>query len=140
MVIAAATLITASVAAIAGGVGWVGPVIPHIARMLVGPSFAALLPVAAILGAGDQPLVDTLCRALASIESPPGILTAVLGAPVFLWLLARGRRGGVARAMAHVPHAHVPPVPGQVEGAVLTGRTARMRPLAALTTPTRPLP
>jgi iron complex transport system permease protein len=93
LVIAAATLITASVVAIAGVVGWVGLVIPHIARMLVGPSFATLLPVAAILGAGYLLLVDTLCRTLASIEIPLGILTAVLGAPFFLYLLARGRRG-----------------------------------------------
>lgn len=93
LVIAAATLITASVVAIAGVVGWVGLVIPHIARMLVGPSFATLLPVAAILGAGYLLLVDTLCRTLATIEIPLGILTAVLGAPFFLYLLARGRRG-----------------------------------------------
>lgn len=93
LVIGAATLITASVVAIAGVVGWVGLVIPHIARMLVGPSFATLLPVAAILGAGYLLLVDTLCRTLATIEIPLGILTAVLGAPFFLWLLARGRRG-----------------------------------------------
>jgi iron complex transport system permease protein len=93
VVIAAATLITASVVAIAGVVGWVGLVIPHIARMLVGPSFATLLPVAAILGAGYLLLVDTLCRTLATIEIPLGILTAVLGAPFFLYLLARGRRG-----------------------------------------------
>lgn len=93
LVIAAATLITASVVAIAGVVGWVGLVIPHIARMLVGPSFATLLPVAAILGAGYLLLVDTLCRTLGTVEIPLGILTAVLGAPFFLWLLARGRRG-----------------------------------------------
>ncbi len=93
LVIAAATLITASVVAVAGVVGWVGLVIPHIARMLVGPSFATLLPVAAILGAGYLLLVDTLCRTLATIEIPLGILTAVLGAPFFLYLLARGRRG-----------------------------------------------
>jgi iron complex transport system permease protein len=93
LVIAAATLITASVVAIAGVVGWVGLVIPHIARMLVGPSFATLLPVTAILGAGYLLLVDTLCRMLATVEVPLGILTAVLGAPFFLYLLARGRRG-----------------------------------------------
>lgn len=93
LVIAAATLITASVVAIAGVVGWVGLVIPHIERMLVGPSFATLLPFAAILGAGYLLLVDTFCRTLAAIESPLGILTAVLGAPFFLYPLARGRRG-----------------------------------------------
>lgn len=93
VVIAAATLITASVVAVAGIVGWVGLVIPHIARMIVGPGFAAVLPVSAILGAGYLLLVDTLCRTLSTIEIPLGILTAVLGAPFFLYLLARGRRG-----------------------------------------------
>jgi iron complex transport system permease protein len=93
LVIGAATLITASVVAIAGVVGWVGLVIPHIARMLVGPSFAVLLPVAAVIGAGYLLLVDTLSRTLGVVEIPLGILTAVIGAPFFLWLLARGRRG-----------------------------------------------
>ncbi len=93
VVIAAATLITASVVAVAGVVGWVGLVIPHIARMIVGPGFAAVLPVSAILGAGYLLLVDTLCRTLSTIEIPLGILTAVLGAPFFLYLLARGRKG-----------------------------------------------
>lgn len=93
LVIAAATLITASVVAIAGVVGWVGLVIPHIARMLVGPSFAVLLPTAAVMGAGYLLLVDTLSRTMATVEIPLGILTAVIGAPFFLWLLSRGRRG-----------------------------------------------
>ena len=61
--------------------------------MIVGPSFSTLLPAAAIIGAGYLLLVDTLCRTLAAIEIPLGILTAVLGAPFFLYLLARGRRG-----------------------------------------------
>jgi iron complex transport system permease protein len=61
--------------------------------MLVGPSFAVLLPVAALLGAGYLLAVDTLCRTLGTVEIPLGILTAVLGAPFFLYLLARGRRG-----------------------------------------------
>jgi iron complex transport system permease protein len=93
LVVAAATLITASVVAVAGVVGWVGLVIPHIARMLVGPGFATLLPVAALLGAGYLLIVDTLARTAATVEIPLGILTAVIGAPFFLWLLARGRRG-----------------------------------------------
>ena len=92
LVIAAATLMTASVVAIAGVVGWVGLVIPHIARMLVGPNFAVLLPTSAVIGAGYLLLVDSLSRTLATVEIPLGILTAVIGAPFFLWLLARGRR------------------------------------------------
>jgi len=93
LVIACATLVTSSVVAIAGVIGWVGLVIPHIARMIVGPSFARLLPASAVLGAAYLILVDTLARTLSGNEIPLGILTAVVGAPFFLWLLARGRRG-----------------------------------------------
>ncbi|MBX9588884.1 MAG: iron ABC transporter permease [Hyphomonadaceae bacterium] len=93
LVVAAATLMTASVVAISGVIGWVGLVIPHIARMLVGPSFDRLLPTAMLLGASYLLLVDTLARTMARIEVPIGILTAVIGAPFFLWLLARGREG-----------------------------------------------
>jgi len=92
IVIAAATLMTASVVAIAGVVGWIGLMMPHIARMLVGPNFARLLPASMLLGAAFMLVVDTVARSLARVETPLGILTAVLGAPFFLWLLARGRQ------------------------------------------------
>ena len=92
-VIAAATLMTASVVAISGVIGWVGLVIPHIARMAVGPSFDRLLPTAMLMGASYLLLVDTLARTMARIEVPIGILTAIIGAPFFLWLLAKGREG-----------------------------------------------
>jgi iron complex transport system permease protein len=92
-VIAAATLMTASVVAISGVIGWVGLVIPHIARMAVGPSFDRLLPTAMLMGAGYLLIVDTLARTMARIEVPIGILTAIIGAPFFLWLLAKGREG-----------------------------------------------
>lgn len=91
-VILAATLVTASVTALAGVVGWVGLVIPHLARMLTGPDFGRLLPVSTLLGAGYLLLVDTLARSIAATEVPLGILTAIIGAPFFIWLLARGRR------------------------------------------------
>ena len=93
VVIAAATLMTASVVAIAGVIGWVGLVIPHIARMIVGPNFERLLPTAMLMGASYLLLVDVLARSIARIEVPIGILTAVVGAPFFLWLLWRGRHG-----------------------------------------------
>jgi iron complex transport system permease protein len=92
VVITAATLMTASVVAISGVIGWVGLMMPHIARMLAGPNFARLLPVAMLLGAAFLLAVDTLARTLARVETPIGILTAVVGAPFFLWLLARGRQ------------------------------------------------
>ena len=92
LVIAAATLMTASVVAISGVIGWIGLMIPHIARMMVGPNFDRLLPTAMLLGASFLLLVDTLARSIARVETPLGILTAVLGAPFFLWLLSRGRK------------------------------------------------
>ncbi|MGE0801776.1 MAG: FecCD family ABC transporter permease [Lautropia sp.] len=92
LVIGCATLITSSVVAIGGVIGWVGLVIPHLARGLVGPGFDRLLPAAALLGAGFLLIVDTLARTISAIEVPLGVLTAVVGAPFFLWVLARGRR------------------------------------------------
>ena len=93
LVIGCATLITSSVVAIAGVIGWVGLIIPHVARMLVGPGFSRLLPASGLLGAAYLLLVDTAARTLSGNEVPLGLLTAVVGAPFFLWLLARGRRG-----------------------------------------------
>jgi len=91
--VTAATLMTAAVVAIAGIVGWVGLVIPHVARLMVGPNFSRLLPVAMIIGAGYMLVIDLLARNLTTAETPLGVLTAVVGAPVFIWLLASGRRG-----------------------------------------------
>ena len=92
-VIAAATLMTAAAVAISGIIGWVGLLVPHAARLLVGPDFRRLLPLAMLLGAGFLLAVDTLCRTLAQIEVPPGVLTALIGTPFFLWLFARSRSG-----------------------------------------------
>jgi iron complex transport system permease protein len=91
-VIAAATLATAAAVAVSGIIGWVGLVVPHMARLIVGPSFSRLLPLAAVLGAAFTLLIDTVARTLAVVELPPGILTAVVGTPVFIALLARARR------------------------------------------------
>ena len=92
MVIASATLVTASVVAISGVIGWVGLMVPHMARLLVGPRFDRLLPAAILLGAAFMVGVDTLARSAARIEIPLGVLTAVTGGPAFVWLLARSRR------------------------------------------------
>ena len=87
-IVAAATLVTSASVATTGIIGWVGLVVPHLARSLVGPDFARLLPAAAILGGGYLLLIDTLARTLAQVEIPLGILTAVIGTPFFIWLLA----------------------------------------------------
>lgn len=96
IVIAAATLITASVVAISGVIGWVGLMVPHMARLLVGPRFDRLLPASILLGAAFMVGVDTLARSAARIEIPLGVLTAVIGGPAFVWLLAQSRRRDAA--------------------------------------------
>jgi iron complex transport system permease protein len=87
-IVTAATLVTSASVATAGIIGWVGLVIPHMARSLVGPDFARLLPAAALLGGGFLLVIDTLARTMAPIEIPLGILTALVGTPFFIWLLA----------------------------------------------------
>jgi iron complex transport system permease protein len=87
-IIAAATLVTSASVATAGVIGWVGLVVPHIARTLVGPDFAKLIPAAALLGGGFLLLIDTLARTMTTTEIPLGILTAIVGTPFFIWLLA----------------------------------------------------
>ena len=93
LIVAAATLVTAASVAAAGIVGWVGLVVPHLARFLVGPSFVRLLPTSAVLGGGLLLFIDTLARTLATVEIPLGILTALIGSPFFIVLLRRASRG-----------------------------------------------
>jgi iron complex transport system permease protein len=92
-IVAAATLVTAASVAAAGIVGRVGLLVPHLARFLVGPSFPRLLPTAALLGGGYLLVIDTLARTMAPVEIPLGILTAVIGTPFFIGLLAGAPRG-----------------------------------------------
>src|SRR3954468_2893066 len=91
-IVSAATLITAASVATSGVIGWVGLVVPHLARALVGPDFHRLLPTSALLGGGFLLFIDTLARTAAPIEIPLGILTAVIGTPFFIWLLAGMQR------------------------------------------------
>lgn len=93
VMVCAATLMTAASVAVSGIIGWIGLLVPHAARMLVGPEFARLLPMSMLLGACYLLGVDTLARTLVAIEIPPGVLTALIGTPFFIWLLARSRRG-----------------------------------------------
>lgn len=92
VVIAAATLATSASVAVSGIIGWVGLVVPHMARLVVGPEFSRLLPAAALFGAGFMLVIDTIARTATPIEIPPGILTAVIGTPLFIALLARATR------------------------------------------------
>lgn len=92
LLILAATLMTAAAVSVSGIIGWVGLLVPHIVRMLVGPSFAAVLPLSAVIGGGFLLGVDNLARAPGTVEIPLGILTALIGAPFFALVLARTRR------------------------------------------------
>ena len=91
-IVAAATLVTSASVATSGIIGWVGLVVPHLARALVGPDFPRLIPTAALLGGGYLLFIDTLARTAAPVEIPLGILTAVIGTPFFIWLLAGMQR------------------------------------------------
>ena len=91
--ITAATLMTASTVAVAGVIGWVGLVIPHIARMIAGPDARKTVPASIFLGAAFLTAVDTISRSVTYSEIPIGILTSFIGAPFFLYLIIReGRR------------------------------------------------
>lgn len=93
VVIVAATLVTATTVSLAGIIGWVGLVIPHVARMLVGANHAALVPASVSIGALYLLLIDTAARTITSAEIPLSILTAVVGAPFFAYLLKRAKGG-----------------------------------------------
>ena len=90
IIIAACTLLTSAAVSISGIIGWIGMIIPHMARMIVGPDNKILLPASLSLGASFLLLIDNISRVVISIEIPIGILTAVIGVPIFLYLLRRG--------------------------------------------------
>ena len=91
-VIALATLLTASAVCLSGTIGWIGLILPHLARMLVGGNHAQLLPATAVLAASFLMLADLLARTLTSAEVPLGILCGFVGTPFFAWILYRQRR------------------------------------------------
>ncbi len=85
--------LTGAAVAVAGGIGFVGLMVPHVARMLVGPDHRRMLPTSALIGATYLVLVDLLARTLQRpIELPLGIFTAAIGAPFFIWLMRRNSR------------------------------------------------
>ena len=87
-VIVAATLATAASVALAGTIGWVGLVVPHAARLLAGATFARVLPLSLLMGASLMVAIDIASRAAFGTEMPPGVLTAFVGTPLFIALLA----------------------------------------------------
>ena len=94
-VILCATVLTAASVSVSGMIGWVGLVIPHFCRMLFGYDYRRLIPAAALFGASFLIIVDDIARLATAGEIPLGILTAFVGAPIFLYLILTGgaRRG-----------------------------------------------
>jgi len=93
IVIACATLLAAAATSIGGIIQWVGLLIPHVARMLFGANFAVVLPASLVLGGTYLLVMDNLSRSIASLEIQVGVLTALIGAPFFVFLLARAKKG-----------------------------------------------
>ncbi|MCK9294618.1 MAG: iron ABC transporter permease [Desulfobulbaceae bacterium] len=93
VVIFSATLISALTVMAGGMIGWVGLIIPHICRMIVGPNNQVLLPAAALIGAAYLVLVDDVSRLLFSYEIPTGIVTSLIGIPFFALVLKNAQRG-----------------------------------------------
>ena len=93
IIIIGATVVTASSVCISGIIGWVGLIIPHISRMIVGPDHKAVLPASCAIGASYLLLVDNLSRSMLSTEIPIGILTSLIGAPFFAYLLKNAKSG-----------------------------------------------
>ena len=89
IVIISATLITAASVSVSGLIGWVGLVVPHLTRRLVGNNYRHLMPTSMLCGAIFLLIVDNVSRNLLLTEIPIGILTAVIGAPFFIWLITR---------------------------------------------------
>ena len=90
LIIAGCTLLTSAAVSVSGVIGWIGLVIPHMTRMIVGPDNRILIPASLSLGASFLLLIDNISRVVISIEIPIGILTAIIGVPIFLYLLKKG--------------------------------------------------
>ncbi len=95
IIIITSTLLTASSVALCGMIGWVGLIIPHISRFLVGPNYNILLPTSMLNGAIFMLAVDNIARTITAGEIPLGVLTSIIGAPFFIYMMFKGRKGWV---------------------------------------------
>jgi iron complex transport system permease protein len=93
LVILASTLLAATAVAFSGIIGWIGLVIPHFARAIVGPNYRRLLPASLLIGASFLLVVDDLARLISAVEIPVGILTAIIGVPFFIVIFRRNMNG-----------------------------------------------
>ncbi|MEC0181970.1 iron ABC transporter permease [Paenibacillus peoriae] len=95
VIILCATLLTATSVCMCGMIGWVGLIIPHIVRLMTGPNYKTLLPVSMLMGALFLVVVDDIARTVVSGEVPVGVITSLVGAPIFIYLIYRGRQAWV---------------------------------------------
>ena len=95
IIICCATVLTAATVTLCGNIGWVGLILPHLMRLIVGPDYRYLLPSCLLAGGLFMLLVDNTVRLLLPGEMPVGIVTSLIGAPLFIYLLFQGRRDWV---------------------------------------------
>lgn len=95
LIIGCATLLTSVSVSVSGNIGWVGLIVPHLCRMIVGANYAKVLPVSILVGSSFMLVVDTFARMLLTVEIPLSILTAIIGAPFFFILILHSRKGFV---------------------------------------------
>ncbi len=93
IVIFASTLLVSCSVAVSGIVGWIGLMVPHLARAMVGPNYRVLLPTSILVGAGFLLIVDNIARLALTVEIPIGILTSILGVPFFIFIFRHNMRG-----------------------------------------------
>ncbi|MCM0757818.1 iron ABC transporter permease [Sporomusa sphaeroides DSM 2875] len=91
LVILACSVLTALVVSLAGVIGWVGIVIPHLARIIAGHDFRKLVPVSLSLGICYVLLIDDICRNVTAAEIPLGVVTGIIGTPVFIYFIYKGK-------------------------------------------------
>ena len=92
VVVATSTMMTVCAVSICGIIGWIGMVVPHIARILVGSNYSRLVPISFAIGGIFLLLIDNLIRGPIGVDLPLGVLTSLVGTPVFVVLLARAKR------------------------------------------------
>ncbi|MBU7314941.1 iron ABC transporter permease [Paenibacillus sp. SM 69] len=91
LVIVLSTVLTACAVCVSGTIGWIGLIVPHLGRMLIGPDNKRLFPLSIILGGGFLLMIDTLSRIVSPAELPISILTGLVGAPFYFWILHKQR-------------------------------------------------
>jgi iron complex transport system permease protein len=97
ILVAASTLMVSIAVSVSGIIGWVGLMVPHLIRMMIGPDHRSLVPLSMAGGAAFMIFADTAARSLTDVDVPVGIITAIIGAPFFVYLMRRGGKDSWGR-------------------------------------------